>query len=259
MNFATDVLEAAPAGERALVEISRDGRPEEWRLRRGRARREPPGGARCTPRASSAATWCDARRQPLRSGCWRWSRASARAGRAARATSSCAPRTSSCACGSRSRDWSSATSATPRCSRTPAGPGRRGRPVGRAARRAGAARRRPRPRRPVPDHVHFRHRERAEGGPARAALPRRPDGAGAPLARRPAPATSSGAPRRRAGRSRRATCSSPRGCAAPPRSFTTRASTHTSGSSCSTASASTSSAWRRPSTARSPSARRSRG
>jgi acyl-coenzyme A synthetase/AMP-(fatty) acid ligase len=30
MNFATDVVEAAPAGERALVEISRDGARREW-------------------------------------------------------------------------------------------------------------------------------------------------------------------------------------------------------------------------------------
>ncbi|HEX5616988.1 MAG TPA: AMP-binding protein [Solirubrobacteraceae bacterium] len=32
MNFATDVLEAAPAGERALVEISREGARREWRF-----------------------------------------------------------------------------------------------------------------------------------------------------------------------------------------------------------------------------------
>jgi acyl-coenzyme A synthetase/AMP-(fatty) acid ligase len=32
MNFATDVLEAAPAGERALVEIGRDGDRKEWRF-----------------------------------------------------------------------------------------------------------------------------------------------------------------------------------------------------------------------------------
>src|SRR4051812_529613 len=32
MNFATDVLEAAPAGERALVEIGRDGARKEWRF-----------------------------------------------------------------------------------------------------------------------------------------------------------------------------------------------------------------------------------
>ena len=30
MNFATDVVEAAPAGERALVEISREGARREW-------------------------------------------------------------------------------------------------------------------------------------------------------------------------------------------------------------------------------------
>jgi acyl-coenzyme A synthetase/AMP-(fatty) acid ligase len=32
VNFATDVLEAAPAGERALVEISREGTRKEWRF-----------------------------------------------------------------------------------------------------------------------------------------------------------------------------------------------------------------------------------
>jgi acyl-coenzyme A synthetase/AMP-(fatty) acid ligase len=32
VNFATDVLEAAPAGERALVEISREGARREWRF-----------------------------------------------------------------------------------------------------------------------------------------------------------------------------------------------------------------------------------
>jgi acyl-coenzyme A synthetase/AMP-(fatty) acid ligase len=32
VNFATDVLEAAPAGERALVEIGRDGGRREWRF-----------------------------------------------------------------------------------------------------------------------------------------------------------------------------------------------------------------------------------
>ena len=121
--------------------------------------------------------------------------------------------------------------------------------VGRAARRAGAAGRRARAGRPVPGHLHVRHRGRAEGGAARPALPRRPDAPGAPLARRRARATSCGAPPRRAGRSRRATRSSPRGCAAPRRSCTTPASTRTSGSSCSAASASTCCAWPRPSTA----------
>ena len=32
MNFATDVLEAAPARERALVELRRDGGRREWRF-----------------------------------------------------------------------------------------------------------------------------------------------------------------------------------------------------------------------------------
>ena len=101
-----------------------------------------------------------------------------------------------------------------------------------AARRAGA-------RGPVPDHVHERHRGRAEGRPARPALPRRPAPAGRALARRRARATSSGAPRPAAGASRRATSSSRRGCAAPPPCCTTRASTRPSGSSSSSASGST--------------------
>ena len=105
-----------------------------------------------------------------------------------------------------------------------------------------ARRRRRRPpssaRRSVPDHVHVRHRRRAEGRAARPALPRRPAPAGRALARAARRASSSGARRPRAGRSRRATRSSRRGCAAPRRSCTTRASTRTSGSSCSSASAS---------------------
>ena len=58
--------------------------------------------------------------------------------------------------------------------------------VGRAGRRPGPAARRPRARRPVPDHVHLRHLRRAEGRAPRPALPVRPDAAGPPLARRPA-------------------------------------------------------------------------
>ena len=72
-----------------------------------------------------------------------------------------------------------ATSATPRCSRRPAGPAPTvSVPCDDAAGRAAASGGRPRPRRPVPDHLHLRHRGRAEGGPARPALPRRPDAAG---------------------------------------------------------------------------------
>ena len=106
-----------------------------------------------------------------------------------------------------------------------------------------------RPQRPVPDHVHVRHRGRAEGRPARPALPDRPAAAGRALARAASPATSCGARPPRAGASRPATRSSRPGCAAPPRCCTTRASIRTSASSSSTASRSTCCAWRRPSTA----------
>ena len=79
-------------------------------------------------------------------------------------------------------------------------------PWRRADRRAEpAAGGRARRRRPVPDHVHVRHRGRAEGGPARPALPRRPARCRPSTGSRPARATSSGAPPPRAGRSPRAT------------------------------------------------------
>ena len=38
MNFARDVVDAAPPGRLALVELARDGRRREWTLRRGRRR-----------------------------------------------------------------------------------------------------------------------------------------------------------------------------------------------------------------------------
>jgi hypothetical protein len=39
MNFALDVVEAAPPDARALVELARDGARREWTLRRGRRAR----------------------------------------------------------------------------------------------------------------------------------------------------------------------------------------------------------------------------
>ena len=158
---------------------------------------------------------------------------------------------------SRSPRWSSPTAATSRRCARPAGaaptiwvPVR----VGDWPERTPPPRR-ARPRGPVPDHVHERHRRRAEGRRARPALPRRPAAAGRALARRPRPASSSGARRPAAGASRRATRSSPRGCAAPRRCCTTRASTpHGAPGDPGRASPSTCCAWRRPSTASSPSA-----
>ena len=93
--------------------------------------------------------------------------------------------------------WS-ATSATPTCWRPPAGTGRRcGRRGALPGDAAAPARGRARAGRSVPDHVHVRHRRRAQGRPARPALPVRPDAAGAALARRPRRATSCGARPRR--------------------------------------------------------------
>ena len=122
--------------------------------------------------------------------------------------------------------------------------------------RAGAGRRAGRPSDPCLDHLHERHGGRAQGRRARPALPRRPARAGRALARRPARRprlvhrgqrlVEVGAqrlhrtvdPRRRRAAARRAL----RPRRAPRRS--------------SSASTSTCSAWRRPSTASSPSARR---
>ena len=84
------------------------------------------------------------------------------------------------------RRSSSATSATRTCSRRPAGTGRRS--SSRAATSRRSALEPPpaadlAPLDPLPDHVHERHRGRAEGRRARPALPRRPGAAGRALAR----------------------------------------------------------------------------
>ena len=112
-----------------------------------------------------------------------------------------------------------------------------------------APRGRSRRERAVPDHVHERHRRRAEGRAPRPALPLRPAAAGGAAGSPRARASWSGARPPAAGRSPPGTSSSRRGCAAPPRCCTTPASTRTSAWSCSRASASRCSAWRRPSTA----------
>ena len=78
----------------------------------------------------------------------------------------------------------------------------------RLARAHAAAPRRARPRGPVPDHLHERHRRRAEGRRARPALPRRPAACRPSTGSTPAPASSCGAPPPAAGASRRATSSS---------------------------------------------------
>ena len=122
-----------------------------------------------------------------------------------------------------------------RAARRPAGAGRRcGCPWG------DGSRRRPPPpaeldaRGPVPDHVHVRHRRRAEGRRCTASATSPASSCRPSTGSRPRPASSSGARRPRAGRSRRATRSSRRGCAAPRRCCTTRASTRTSAWSSST-------------------------
>ena len=58
MNFARDVVEAAPPGRRAMVALGRDGARREWTMgevaaRAARARRR----AR-RARRRAAATWC---------------------------------------------------------------------------------------------------------------------------------------------------------------------------------------------------------
>ena len=174
----------------------------------------------------------DAGRQPARVGAARWSPASAWARSCCRAPSSCARRTSRCGSTRRAPRCRLPTSAT----RTSCG----GRPRAdarcvlvpdeRADAAEPAAGGRAATRRPLPDHVHLRHRGRAEGRAARPALPR------------PASALQAehwlGAAARRAGlvHGRRGLVevgpqrrSSRRGCAAPRRCCTTRASTRTSG------------------------------
>ena len=250
MNFARDVVDAAPPARRALVALGRDGSRAEWsfgEVAEASARAAGALAARGVGRGDVVMTLVGNRPEWVLAmlACFRIG-----AVVAARAPSSCARATCARGWPWRSRGWSCATSATSACSARPApdadvlvvpGPeltaadpvpavelGRRG---------------------PVPGHLHLRHRGRAEGGPARPALPRRPARSRPSTGSRRPPTGCRGAPRRRAGRSPPATCSSPRGCAARRRCCTTRASTPTSGSRSSSASRSTRSAWRRPSTA----------
>ncbi len=116
-------------------------------------------------------------------------------------------------------------------------------------RRPTSTRRRAGARGPLPDHVHQRHRRRAQGGAARRSATCSASACRPPTGWARAPASWCGAPPPRGGRSRRATCSSPPGCRAPPRCCTTPASTPPSAWSCWRGSASTCCAWRPPSTA----------
>ena len=231
MNFARDVVEAAPPERLAIVELARDGARREWRF--GEVA-EQAGllhahlGALGARRGDVV---LDAARQPRPSGCWRWSPASAPATPCCRAPSSCAPKDLRLRLDVTGAALVSPTSATATRSRRRAGTARRvWAPWGELP-----ARDVPPPAeldaaRPVPGRVHLRHLGRAEGGAARPGLPARPAPAGRALARRAGRATSSGARPPRAGRSRRATRSSRRGCAAPRRCCTTPASTPPSGS-----------------------------
>ena len=252
MNFARDVVEAAPPARRAMVALGRDGTPPRVAM-----------GEIAEPAADALAAALDA--LGVRRGdvvltllgnrpewvltmiaCFRQGYVVLPCTEQLRAERPAAP-----ARGRPAARSSSATSATPASWPPPAGTAPTlWVPLGRSCpRRAAPAPAELAPGRPVPDHVHVRHRGRAQGRPARPALPRRPAAPGRALARCPRRTSSSGARPRPAGRSRPATRSSRPGCAAPRRCCTTPASTPASGSSCSSASAWPSSAWRRPSTA----------
>ena len=209
MNFARDVVERAPAerpragragprrdaaasgrfGEvadapRALAGTSARarravaatcvltlvGNRPEWVLRDGRLL--PPVGASCCPAPSSCARRTWRLRLDVAQPRWCWPTSATR------------------------RSWRPAGPACPVLTIAVRG----------ALRSRPGAGRRARPARPVPDHVHERHRRRAEGGAARrSATSRGQRAAGRALARRRARATSSGARPPPAGRSRRAT------------------------------------------------------
>ena len=57
MNFARDVVDAAPPGDRALVEITRDGDRREWTFGEVADASRAPGGRRSSPAGSRVATW----------------------------------------------------------------------------------------------------------------------------------------------------------------------------------------------------------
>ena len=159
VNFATDVLEAAPAGERALVEIAREGARAGMAVRRGRrrARAAWPRAlhAEGVGRGDVVLTLVGNRPE--------WVLAMVACFRLGRSRCPCTEQL-------RAKDLELRLRvAQPRlivCDERnaevlerPAGPGRRcWVPWGELPDAPARASRRPRSRRPVPDHVHVRHR-----------------------------------------------------------------------------------------------------
>ena len=253
MNFARDVVDAAPGADRALVEIDASGARREWTFAEVSdvsARLAGTFVDRGVRRGDVVMTLIGSRPQWVLSmvACFRIGAVALPCNEQLRAKDlrmridAAAPRLIVCD----ARNAGELTAALA---------GSAGSPevilipdpslldaAARAGGRAGADR-------PVPDHVHERHHRRRQGDHPRPAIPARPGAAGLDLAGRPAAATWSGAPPPAAGRSRRATRSSRRGCRAPRRCCTTPASIPSSGWRCWRPSASTCSAWRQPSTA----------
>ena len=171
----------------------------EWTLRRGGRSRRATGRHVRGPRRAPRRRRDDADRQPAGLGAARWSRASASAPSCCRAPSSCARRT----CALRLRVAAAGARAGGRAQRAASWRRRDRRcPVLTIPDEAlyaaePAPRRRAGPARPVPDHLHERHLRRAEGGAARAALPRPASACRRSTGSTRARATSSGAPPRR--------------------------------------------------------------
>ena len=201
------------------MELARDGRRREWTLRRGVRALRAPGGRRCTPAAwargdvvmtliGNRPEWVLAMCACFRIGavalpCTEQLRAKDLRLRLEVAQPSLIladerNRMPSCEAAERRGCDGRRSAATSGCSRPPPAPATE------LAERG-----------PVPDHVHQRHRRRAEGGGARPALPVRPAPAGRALAGRTRRRAGVVHGRHAAGRSRRATCSSRRGCGAP--------------------------------------------
>ena len=121
VNFARDVVDAAPAERLALVELARDGARREWTLRRGRRARRTAGRRAARARGRARRRRDDADRQPPGVGARRWSRAFASAPSCCRAPSSCAPRTCGCASSVAQPDADRRRRAQPRRARARAG------------------------------------------------------------------------------------------------------------------------------------------
>ena len=183
MNFARDVVDAAPPARRALVALGRDGARAEWsfgEVADASARAAGALAARGVGRGDVVMTLVGNRPEWVLTmlACFRLGavalpvhRAAARGGPAL-------------AAGDRAAAADRVRRAQPRrAGRGGAGRGRAGRARAGADRRRAAGRRRARARGPVPRDVHLRHVGRAEGGAARPALPDRPGGAGRALAR----------------------------------------------------------------------------